>query len=86
MSLTCITRPGDVVKAKVVSLGEMRHYILSTAANELGVVLAQSLAGNTLIPQSWEQMIDPITKEIEYRKCAKPDAPLDKGDVDVEMK
>ena len=79
-----------MVKAKVVSLGEMRHYILSTAANELGVVLAQSLAGHTLIPISWEQMIDPVTKEVEYRKCAKPDnAALVKNSkedgVDVEM-
>ena len=74
-------RPGDVVKAKVVSLGEQRHYILSTASNELGVVLAQSLAGYTMIPISWEKMVCPVTKEVEFRKCAKPE----EVSTDVEM-
>lgn len=38
-------RPGDVVKAEVVSLGTSRDYYLSTAQNHLGVVYAKSLAG-----------------------------------------
>ncbi|PKU65740.1 hypothetical protein MA16_Dca018530 [Dendrobium catenatum] len=38
-------RPGDIVKAEVLSLGDARAYYLSTAKNELGVVSAQSIAG-----------------------------------------
>lgn len=38
-------RPGDVVKAEVVSLGTSRDYYLSTAQNHLGVVYAKSVAG-----------------------------------------
>ncbi|KAL0927673.1 hypothetical protein M5K25_001871 [Dendrobium thyrsiflorum] len=37
-------RPGDIVKAEVLSLGDARAYYLSTAKNELGVVSAQSIA------------------------------------------
>ena len=39
-------RPGDIVKAEVVSLGTSRDYYLSTAQNHLGVVYAKSLAGS----------------------------------------
>ena len=35
-------RPGDVIKAEVLSLGDARSYYLSTAKNELGVVYAKS--------------------------------------------
>ncbi|KAI8589340.1 Exosome complex component CSL4 [Geranomyces variabilis] len=66
-------RPGDIVRAEVVSLGDARSYYLSTAENELGVIFAQSVAGHTMIPISWEQMICPKTKVMEYRKCAKPE-------------
>ncbi|KAJ8326631.1 hypothetical protein O5D80_005365 [Batrachochytrium dendrobatidis] len=65
-------RPGDIVRAKVLSLGDARSYHLSTAQNELGVVFAQSLAGCTMVPISWEEMVCPKTKVTEYRKCAKP--------------
>ncbi|KAJ1986259.1 hypothetical protein H4R33_003456 [Dimargaris cristalligena] len=65
-------RPGDIVRAQVISLGDARSYYLSTAQNELGVILAQSLAGETLVPVSWETMQCPKTHAIEYRKCAKP--------------
>ncbi|KAH9307408.1 hypothetical protein KI387_035319, partial [Taxus chinensis] len=37
-------RPGDVVRAEVLSLGDARAYYLSTAKNELGVVSAESIA------------------------------------------
>ncbi|KAI8067532.1 hypothetical protein BC940DRAFT_326367 [Gongronella butleri] len=65
-------RPGDIIKAEVISLGDARSYFLSTAKNELGVIFATSLAGATMIPISWQEMQCPITKAIEYRKCAKP--------------
>ncbi|KND01660.1 exosome non-catalytic core subunit CSL4 [Spizellomyces punctatus DAOM BR117] len=67
-------RPGDVVRAEVVSLGDARSYYLSTAKNELGVIFAQSMAGYTMIPVSWEEMICPKTKVVEHRKCAKPES------------
>lgn len=35
-------RPGDIVRAEVVSLGDARSYYLMTAKNELGVVFAKS--------------------------------------------
>lgn len=38
-------RPGDIVLAEVLSLGDARSYFLTTAKNELGVVHAKSLAG-----------------------------------------
>ncbi|XP_057999381.1 uncharacterized protein LOC110668173 [Hevea brasiliensis] len=38
-------RPGDIVRALVLSLGDARAYYLSTAKNELGVVSADSTAG-----------------------------------------
>ena len=40
-------RPGDIVLADVLSLGDARSYFLSTAKNELGVVHAKSLAGGS---------------------------------------
>eukprot|EP01132_Coremiostelium_polycephalum_P000535 gene535-674_t len=72
-------RPGDIVLAQIISLGDSRSYYLSTAKNELGVVFAQSVAGSTMIPISWNMMQCPKTKTKEYRKVAKMD-PLD--DVD----
>ena len=38
-------RPGDIVKAEVISLGDQRSYYLSTAKNEYGVLFAKSVAG-----------------------------------------
>lgn len=38
-------RPGDLIKAEVISLGTARSYFLSTAKNELGVFYALSGAG-----------------------------------------
>ncbi|OBZ90530.1 Exosome complex component CSL4 [Choanephora cucurbitarum] len=67
-------RPGDIVKAEVISLGDARSYVLSTAKNELGVIFATSVAGATMIPISWQEMQCPKTKSIELRKCAKPSA------------
>ncbi|KAJ1927723.1 hypothetical protein IWQ60_002695 [Tieghemiomyces parasiticus] len=65
-------RPGDIIRARILSLGDLRSYYLSTAQNELGVILAQSVAGAPLVPVSWEEMQCSKTKVVEYRKCAKP--------------
>ena len=39
-------RPGDIVIARVISLGDAQSYLLTTAENELGVVIATSEAGD----------------------------------------
>eukprot|EP00978_Attheya_sp_CCMP212_P049308 scaffold647356_cov59-Attheya_sp.AAC.1 len=45
---TCF-RPGDVILAKIVSLGDGRRYLLSTAEAELGVVRATcATSGSTM--------------------------------------
>lgn len=41
-------RPGDIVVASVISLGDSRKFLLSTAQDHLGVVLARSAAGMPL--------------------------------------
>ena len=68
---TCF-RPGDVVKAEVISLGDRRNYMLSTAKSDLGVTHATSNDGNDLMPCSYSEMIDAATGEKESRKVAMP--------------
>ncbi|KAI0106471.1 hypothetical protein GGR51DRAFT_559891 [Nemania sp. FL0031] len=65
-------RPGDIVRAQVISLGDQANYYLSTANNELGVIMATSEAGNTMFPVSWKEYKDPETGLSESRKVAKP--------------
>jgi exosome complex component CSL4 len=67
-------RPADLVRAQVLSLGDARSYFLSTARNDLGVVLATSPAGAPMLPINWEQMQCPVTGAKEFRKVAKIDA------------
>ncbi|KAJ2753924.1 hypothetical protein GGI19_002791 [Coemansia pectinata] len=64
-------RPGDIIRAEVISLGDQRSYYLATVKNEHGVVFAQSTDGNSMVPVSWEEMQDPKTLIVEKRKCAK---------------
>ncbi|XP_022988236.1 exosome complex component CSL4-like [Cucurbita maxima] len=64
-------RPGDIVKALVLSLGDARAYHLSTAKNELDVVSAESTAGSVMVPISWTEMQCPLTAQIQQRKVAK---------------
>lgn len=65
-------RVGDVVRAVVISLGDERSYYLSTAKNELGVVMAVSEWGNQMVPVSWREFLDETTGAREARKVAKP--------------
>lgn len=79
-------RPGDIVRARVVSLGDSRQYYLSTAEHELGVlyakasgegaaglsVLGAAVGGGVMVPVDWETMEDPVTGVREPRKVAKP--------------
>ncbi|KAM7188328.1 hypothetical protein V8F20_010611 [Naviculisporaceae sp. PSN 640] len=65
-------RPGDIVRAEVISLGDQANYYLSTARNELGVIIASSEAGNAMYPVNWKEYRDPETGLSEPRKVAKP--------------
>ncbi|XP_017581596.1 exosome complex component CSL4 isoform X4 [Corvus cornix cornix] len=65
-------RPSDIVLAKVISLGDAQsNYLLSTAENELGVVVARSEAGVQMVPISWCEMQCPRTHTKEFRKVAR---------------
>ncbi len=55
-----------------ISLGDQANYYLSTANNELGVIMATSEAGNDMVPVSWKEYMDPETGASELRKVAKP--------------
>ncbi|KAG5951341.1 hypothetical protein E4U53_003302 [Claviceps sorghi] len=65
-------KPGDIVRAQVISLGDQANYYLSTASNELGVIMATSEVGNDMVPVSWKEYKDPETGATEPRKVAKP--------------
>ncbi|KKY20707.1 putative exosome complex subunit csl4 [Diplodia seriata] len=60
---------GDMFR---ISLGDQQNYYLSTATNELGVVMARSEAENQMYPISWKEFRDPKTGMTESRKVAKP--------------
>ena len=55
-----------------ISLGDQSNYYLTTARNELGVIMAKSEFGNIMFPISWKEFRDPITGLTESRKVAKP--------------
>lgn len=65
-------RPGDLVKAVVLSLGDGSNYYLTTARNDLGVVFAKSEggAGDLMTAIDWETMVCEKTGVVERRKCA----------------
>ncbi|BAO41276.1 exosome complex component CSL4 [Kluyveromyces marxianus] len=67
-------KPGDIIRAQVLSLGDGTHYYLTTASNQLGVVFAKSFngAGEQMYAIDWQTMISPHTGITEKRKCAKP--------------
>ena len=65
-------RPGDIVRARVITPGESHaHYGLSTASNDLGVVMATSERGFPMGPASWCEMQCSQTGARETRKVAK---------------
>lgn len=65
--------PGDLVLARILSLGDTRRFILGTAEPQLGVLRAMSASsGRPMIPISWKEMECPETGAKEPRKCAKP--------------
>ena len=65
-------RPGDLVRASVLSLGDVRYYYLSTVGEDEGVVEGVSGSGGALKAVSWERMECSVTRVKEPRKVAKP--------------
>ncbi len=64
-------RPGDIVRARVISLGESQSYIVSMGEAELGVVLGWAENGERLVPASWCEMQTVRSGDTERRKVAK---------------
>ncbi|XP_050312920.1 exosome complex component CSL4 [Anthonomus grandis grandis] len=64
-------RPGDIILARVLPITEAHSYQITTAENELGVVIAHSEHGYPMIPISWTEMQCPKTLIKEPRKVAK---------------
>lgn len=60
------------MRGVVISLGDQSNYYISTAENELGVVMARSEQGRMMYPVSWREFRDPGTGRLESRKVAKP--------------
>ncbi|XP_048464745.1 exosome complex component CSL4 isoform X2 [Rhincodon typus] len=55
-----------------ISLGDAQsNYLLTTAENELGVVVAHSEAGEQMVPISWCEMQCPKSHGKEFRKVAR---------------
>lgn len=67
-------KPGDIVRAQVLSLGDGNNYYLTTARKDLGVVFARASNGhgNLMYAIDWQHMISISTGATEKRKCAKP--------------
>jgi exosome complex component CSL4 len=64
--------PGDIVRAEVLSLGDMNSYYLTTAKNELGVISATcASSGGKMVPISWQVMQCPLSMQKEQRKVAR---------------
>ncbi|XP_026193030.1 exosome complex component CSL4 [Cyclospora cayetanensis] len=64
-------QPSDVVRAEVLS-ADGRVYLLGTAADDLGVLCADSKAGGALQPVSALLMRCSLTGQLERRKVARP--------------
>ncbi len=64
-------RPRDIVRARVIGFGEAQSYLLTTAENELGVILAKTVNNEETIPVSWTECQGVITGKREKRKMAK---------------
>lgn len=67
-------RPGDLVRAEILSLGTQRSYYLSTTRQSCGVVLGYNSNSTGedawLRPYSFTQMECPVTGVVEPRKVA----------------
>ncbi|XP_063703552.1 exosome complex component CSL4 [Culicoides brevitarsis] len=65
-------RPGDIILAKVLPQTELHTYQLTTAENELGVVVATYRGQDVpMTPIGWTEMQCPVTLAKEPRKVAR---------------
>lgn len=72
-------RPNDIILAKIIPQIEIHTYSLSTAENELGVVIASARSLSTsatfipepMVPISWSELQCPVSLVKEPRKVAK---------------
>ncbi|KAL7295351.1 hypothetical protein TKK_0011238 [Trichogramma kaykai] len=64
-------RPGDIILARVLPMTEAHTFQLTTAEDELGVVIAESAEGAQMVPVSWTEMQCSKTSIREPRKVAK---------------
>ena len=85
---TSVTVPPvqPAARLKVISLGDSRNYFLTSAAPELGVVIARSADGARMKPVSYQELEDPITGMRERRKVAKPPPTAPPAAADKELK
>lgn len=66
-------RPGDGVRARVVSIGDARYFYCSTAEPELGVIFATHRSTHEhMYAKSWTEMACKRTHMVENRKVAGP--------------
>ncbi|OKL58119.1 hypothetical protein UA08_06579 [Talaromyces atroroseus] len=67
-------RVGDVVRGSVISLGDQSFYYLTTARNDLGVVMARSESGNMMFPESRQAILGDVQETFSilcaHRTCA----------------
>lgn len=71
MSLIRNYRPGDIILARVFCSSDNHQFLLTTAAPELGVVIATNDRGEALQPISVDEVFDRRTLTKEPRKVAK---------------
>ncbi len=64
-------RPRDIVRARVLGLGESQAYLLTTAENTLGVMLAKTFDREEMAPVSWCEFQGTVSGRREKRKVAK---------------
>lgn len=72
-------RPGDIIRAKVISMGDsIRSLYLTTASEDLGVLVAKhEETGELMLPYDWTTMVDVRAGSQEKRKVAKPEMEME---------
>ncbi|CRH03008.1 exosome complex component CSL4, putative [Plasmodium relictum] len=63
-------KQGDIIKAKILSIGQHSSYKLSTVGSDLGVIIALSDKGEILKPVAWNLMVNLDDMSFEQRKVS----------------
>ncbi|CRG93128.1 exosome complex component CSL4, putative [Plasmodium gallinaceum] len=63
-------KQGDIIKAKILSIGQHSSYKLSTVGSDLGVIIALSDKGEILKPVAWNLMVNLSDMSFEQRKVS----------------